>query len=351
MYVCDVVVWFYFNFFMKKSFSIIVAILFFTKIVAAQDIHLSQFFASPLTLNAANTGNFDGQFRVMSNFRSESISSVFNYATPAAILMVSADYNLLKRKKNFFGVGLVVINDASGYGVITSNKIYFSTAYHIHFGNADTPKHYLHIGLQAGLVNKSVDIVSLTFQAQYNAATGEINPEMPNGEGELTNTSFTYLDFNVGVAWSSFFSKKFSVQGGINLTHIGKPNESFYTNRNSIVPIGAMFHVISQIKCSDRIILSPTILFTNSKANNKLTFGSSLNYAFKYFTVYGGTFYRTDKATIGLVGFQFKKIRAGFSYDIYVSTLSATHYQDALEFSLAYCPYKTNRKIYFYPKD
>jgi len=35
----------------------------------AQDANFSQFFASPLTLNPALTGKFDGLYRVVGNYR------------------------------------------------------------------------------------------------------------------------------------------------------------------------------------------------------------------------------------------------------------------------------------------
>jgi hypothetical protein len=46
---------------MIKKFTIVVIMLAATFKVVAQDPHFSQFFASPLTLNPAFTGKFDGQ--------------------------------------------------------------------------------------------------------------------------------------------------------------------------------------------------------------------------------------------------------------------------------------------------
>ncbi len=37
----------------------------------AQDPNFSQFFASPLTLNPALTGKFDGQLRIAGNYRNQ----------------------------------------------------------------------------------------------------------------------------------------------------------------------------------------------------------------------------------------------------------------------------------------
>ncbi|MFN5930178.1 MAG: type IX secretion system membrane protein PorP/SprF, partial [Sphingobacteriales bacterium] len=49
----------------------IVCLLLCLDFVQAQDPHFSQFFASPLTLNPANTGNFSGRLRVAGNYRNQ----------------------------------------------------------------------------------------------------------------------------------------------------------------------------------------------------------------------------------------------------------------------------------------
>jgi len=56
---------------MKK---LLLTLLLFPGIVSvslAQDPNFSQFFASPLTLNPALTGKFDGNFRLAGNYRNQ----------------------------------------------------------------------------------------------------------------------------------------------------------------------------------------------------------------------------------------------------------------------------------------
>src|SRR4028119_1639286 len=79
----------------------------------AQDPNFSQFFASPLTLNPALTGKFDGQLRVAGNYRNQwpTINNAFTTYT------VSADFNVLKNnipEIDQFGVGLLGFRDQSG---------------------------------------------------------------------------------------------------------------------------------------------------------------------------------------------------------------------------------------------
>ena len=55
---------------MKKIFTLSVTVMLAFSVVA-QDPNFSQFFASPLTLNPALTGKFDGDFRVAGNYRNQ----------------------------------------------------------------------------------------------------------------------------------------------------------------------------------------------------------------------------------------------------------------------------------------
>jgi hypothetical protein len=56
---------------MRKVFVIIIALSLLKTELSAQDPHFSQFFASPLTLNPALTGKFDGVLRVAGNYRDQ----------------------------------------------------------------------------------------------------------------------------------------------------------------------------------------------------------------------------------------------------------------------------------------
>ncbi|HEU0065301.1 MAG TPA: type IX secretion system membrane protein PorP/SprF, partial [Flavisolibacter sp.] len=83
----------------------------------AQDPNFSQFFASPLTLNPALTGKFDGVYRVAINYRNQwpTINNAFTTAT------ASFDAGILKGKiPDFdqFGIGFMGFTDKSGNGVL-----------------------------------------------------------------------------------------------------------------------------------------------------------------------------------------------------------------------------------------
>src|SRR2546430_13248645 len=83
----------------------------------AQDPHFSQFFASPLTLNPAFTGKFDGNLRIAGNYRNQwpSINRAYTTAT------VSIDFPIMKNRiaaNDTWGLGLMGYTDQSANGAV-----------------------------------------------------------------------------------------------------------------------------------------------------------------------------------------------------------------------------------------
>ena len=54
-----------------KFLVFIIIFLFATKKVSAQDIHWSQINNNPIFQNPANTGNFEGDFRFVGNYKDQ----------------------------------------------------------------------------------------------------------------------------------------------------------------------------------------------------------------------------------------------------------------------------------------
>src|SRR6187549_112427 len=113
---------------MKK---LLLTLLLFTVLVSvslAQDPNFSQFFASPLTLNPALTGRFDGTFRLAANYRNQwpTINNAFTTAT------ASLDFPILANtipEFDTWGVGIIGLSDQSGNKILRNNYVGISTAY------------------------------------------------------------------------------------------------------------------------------------------------------------------------------------------------------------------------------
>ena len=77
---------------MKRFVITLMVCVTLTEFSQAQDPNFSQFFASPLTLNPALTGKFDGVLRVAGNHRNQwpTINNAFITST------ASVDFGILK---------------------------------------------------------------------------------------------------------------------------------------------------------------------------------------------------------------------------------------------------------------
>ena len=105
-----------------RKFITFVTLVFLAGTLKAQDPHFSQFFASPLTLNPAFTGKFDGLWRLTANHRDQWPSIPKAYVTTSA----SVDFPILKGKipeKDVFGVGISGVSDASANNILKLNLI------------------------------------------------------------------------------------------------------------------------------------------------------------------------------------------------------------------------------------
>src|SRR5947209_754139 len=165
-------------------------------VLHAQDPNFSQFFASPLTLNPALTGKFDGVIRVAGNYRNQwpTINNAFTTGT------VSVDGGILKDKIpefDQFGVGLMLFTDKSGNGALQHNYVAFSTAYHKALD--ENGFHQIGLGFQGTYVSKQLDRSGLHFEDMLRS----------DGFTGLTNESFSssqisvsYFDVNAGMLYN-----------------------------------------------------------------------------------------------------------------------------------------------------
>src|SRR5690348_7220821 len=149
----------------KKTISILFSlcgILLFTG-VAAQDLHFSQFFNSPLTTNPANTGFIpDGDYRLGINYRNQwSAIMTVPYKTMSAF----GDIQLMKDRfeNGWIGLGGVVLKDVAGSGNLSSTKVYGSIAYHQMLGYSSL----LSLGFNVGYANKQINTTNLKFPDQF----------------------------------------------------------------------------------------------------------------------------------------------------------------------------------------
>src|SRR5688572_31384052 len=82
--------------------------------LSAQDVHFSQWSNTPLIINPAMTGVFDGKLRFSNDYRSQWAGLTKAYITKHASLDLPLGRSYYK--KEYFGIGIVVMQDEAGSG-------------------------------------------------------------------------------------------------------------------------------------------------------------------------------------------------------------------------------------------
>ncbi len=319
----------------------------------AQDANFSQFFASPLSLNPALTGKFDGNFRVAFNYRNQwpSINNAFTTAT------TSFDAGILKNRIpeiDQFGVGILVFADKAGNGILQNNYLGFSTAYHK--GLDENGYHQLGVGFQGTFVNKRLDVYnkSVTFfdQLTSNGFTGVTSEIF-----DQNNLNIKYFDMNAGMLYNGTTNGSNNIYAGASMYHINRPKESFHGGQyfleprltlqaGGMVPSGNLnaIHFSAnysrQAKASNTVIGGAYSLNVNDDETNPTN-------------LYAGTWFRFGDAIIPYVGLEFGGLQVGLTYDVNISSLKpASNMRGGAELSLIYIKQHTdpNRKKLNCPK-
>lgn len=310
----------------------------------AQDIHFSQFGAAPLILNPALTGLSNCTYRASLNYRNQwaSIAGPSSYQTYAAAF----DIGLFRESLHYsmMGLGLQVFNDVSADGALNNLTMMLSLAYHQNLGGRG--KHYLSLGIQSGLVQKSVDLNKLVFASMI--GSNGVDPAIPSGE--YFDDNISYFDINAGANWRSRFTDHFSVQFGGAYHHLTEPTESFYADNSN--KINARYTGYGSIKVGwDKFVIIPSGIFMQQaeESNEEITVGGTLGFRLEEGVsfLYLGGHYRLDDAIIPSVGMDYNNIQFGLSYDITNSTLGAINgNKGGLELSLIFTGCLTHEDKY-----
>ncbi|MEO6949607.1 MAG: PorP/SprF family type IX secretion system membrane protein [Ginsengibacter sp.] len=320
---------------MKKTILTWCVLLIISLNANAQDPHFSQFFASPLTLNPAFTGKFDGTVRVAGNYRNQwpAFNNVFTTST------VSVDFPILKKlipEYDTWGVGIMALTEKAGGGVLTNNYLGISTSYHKSLDEDGFKQ--VGLGFQGTYGQKRLNINKLLFTDQLTpfGFTG-VTKEIFNSD----NLNINYLDINAGLLFSSSTDLGNNFYIGASMYHINRPSQSFVGGSFNISPRtnisgGGYFPV------SDILTLHTSAIYQSQSGASETVVGGALAASLDKISenptnVYGGLWYRINDAIIPYVGLEFGGLRIGATYDVNISSLKAgAQSRGGMEISMIY---------------
>ena len=322
----------------------------------AQDVHFTQYFTSPLTLNPANTGLVNCDWRLAGNVRNQ-WSSINN--KPYTTGTISYDMAILKGKlhNDAIGIGVIGLYDQSGTGALTNTTVGLSLAYHKVFGDAEDHPNVLSGGAQMFLVQKSLDYTKLIFGLQYDPSTGM--PLNPSGE-TFANKDLTYSDYNTGLLFTGWANERSTYYISGSMYHMTRPVETFLATSNAPkINSRISASVGGNIQMNDNMMLIASGLYQLQGSANEFVLGAAagfiLNPMHNEFTnntlLYLGSWYRFGDAVCPYISFGFGKNKIGLSYDVTLSNLAkANQSQGAFEISYIYngcIPHNETKKYNF----
>lgn len=283
----------------------------------AQDPVFSQFFATPIQMNPAFAGLSEDPH----------ISSVYRLQWPG----ISASYNTFALGYDQFfetsniGLGFQINRDVAGKGALGTSRISTMLSYRLNI-NDET---YIRGGIEASLIQKSLNWQKLLFFDAIESAGGSITPGgsyLPSAEVEPANTRRAYLDIGSGLL---LYNAQYYF--GLAINHMNTPEDRFLRNNLENyqgLPLRWSAHGGYQFKFGRKAadglysFWAPNVLYTRQASFSQLNAGIYLALN----QLVGGVWYRQSgangDAVIFHAGIRNRQFTLGYSFDYTVSGLT-----------------------------
>ncbi|MEI6122612.1 MAG: PorP/SprF family type IX secretion system membrane protein [Bacteroidota bacterium] len=331
---------------MRKIYIIIFLVL-FAATSEAQDIHFSQLSQTPLLINPAAAGAFDGYYRGILNYKSQWASMGKPYST----FMGSFDMPFEKRgmtQRAYFGLGAHVYSDKAGDAKLSTTSANVATSCIVSLGAF----HKLSAGLAVGFTLRHVDIAAIKWPSQYDGSA--YDPSLPSNEPNRLG-SFYYFDMSTGIYYQ--FLKPLNRFHGREIIHLTVGAAMFHAatlfqNHSGGNPgkVSPRFVVNTSLRYDiqdTRIGLVPSVLYMWQGPAYELDLGFLIRLKTSRQTnitgfltesaFSAGLHYRYKDAIIPQVFFEIANFGIGISYDINISSFAGSlRNKGGLEFSVRY---------------
>lgn len=308
-------------------------LIFNATFLISQDIHFSNWQMSPLNLNPANAGMFEGDGRLIFNYRNQWKQVPVTYNTFSFAADMNLNKSLIKGTKE--AMGFIFNTDISGDGnyTITDIKIPFNHKFSF---KKDTSLTFA-LGLLAGITNLNITASRLSYDRQWDGDA--YNQALSNGEN-FDKQSKLFADVSLGAVIQKKFNQKFNATIGYAANHLNRPNISFNNTPGAVLRIK---HTESlQLKYSFNQVSAIMFEYFGNQQQKfrENLFGLSYYHTIepKTNTVFNiGILTRLKDAFITSVGLEHNNMRLQASYDYNYSQFKrATNGRGGFEISFIY---------------
>lgn len=347
---------------LKKYFLLIFLVTIFLAPTYGQDFHYTQYFMSPLGVNPALAGAYNGSYRINGIYRDQYRGSA---GRPFGGFSLNVDAPIIRglRKQDWIGVGLRIESTSAGGGDLSTGtegivssalgqKLNFyglGVAYHLALDKKQNSVFtlgaqygtggYTYNQLQIGDTGRSI--------TQPNAPLSEQEMNFNGSEQDVNGGSLN--DLTVGLLYNlknpkagSDLKIGFSVEGILN------PNRSA-TGRTDNKGIGLNGLGTYEFTMNKRSSLTSGLYYYSNKQASAIIVNSIFNYKLKpedKMTLHGGLGVRNVRAALLYLGATFSGVRVGLAYDLDIgASTPATNNHKSIELGVTYIG-----KIYKKPK-
>jgi type IX secretion system PorP/SprF family membrane protein len=286
----------------------------------AQDIHFTQFAFSPLHVNPAQAGGFNGSYRVGGIFRDQA-ASITGLGSEFRTIHFFVDATLPKgfRKQDWVGFGMNFLQDRSGAIALGSGSFIAQAAYHLAIGkNSD-----ISLGAQYGAVNLNIkDKQKAVFESSLTSGGGSQDLSKLQERANFT-------DISVGLAYTTRISpKKHKLTAGVNVGRVNNPRVSLSSGGGGN-RLGSLItaHAGMDYHLNSKVDLSPMIWFRNLKNMSQIVPQCMASYLVnqeKAIRLNAGLGYRLGDALQVMFGMDIKQLRVQVGFDQTLSSLRAS---------------------------
>lgn len=330
-----------------NSFLIALFIVVATLNVKAQDPFFTQYYASPLNVNPAMMGVFQGQWRMNTNYRQQ-WGGIFS-DIPLRTIHASFDYRINVVDEDYLAFGINAVQDETGaFSRLKSTRGALGVSYmkQLSGNRYSSSDQYLVAGIQVGPGQFRAATDGLWFDRQYDSVAIGVNNNLASGE--VAPQSNMYLDYTAGLMWYMVSDDNQSMYIGGSAHHLSNPNISFFGNKSESLRRRFSINAGGEFPISDELSVLPSMMASLQGPSMMTQFGSNFRYSnhdWQEVAVRIGGAYRLSNKYSGILGDAFTVTGMlemngwvfGASYDIHTSTiLRPTNGRGAWEISLIY---------------
>jgi type IX secretion system PorP/SprF family membrane protein len=316
-----------------NRYILFILMLLIVKGLRAQDIHFTQFNYVPLSINPAQTGHFEGSYRIGGLYRGQWFGGVKNgFQTP--VLYVDLPIAGF-RKQDWIGIGINGHRDAAGSSLLTNTVIGIHAAYHVGLDKKQTK--VFSIGFSAGFAQRNIDKTRLTFQDGILSGGNSADIPLINADNK------SYTDFNIGVNFKNKISKTQTLNMGLSAEHFLSPKTNLISTGLGELPLRLNLYGSMEVALDKKQtkFLYPAVIFrTQSGSGSEImaqAVGGLKLDPKKDMILKAGLGYRLGDAAQAILGIQMGDFKAGLAYDFTLNDLrTSASTKDGFEIAVGY---------------